>query len=236
MNREEFLSQLERLLYDIPVQEREEALEYYNGYFDDAGNEKEAEVIQELGSPGKVAAIIKADLSGNEADYEEYTEQGYQDVRFDEKDMLKETNHYHQEESRYGQHTQKKRSGLTWGLVIVLVILTSPIWAGGGLGILGVLFGLIVGVLGIIAAIGIGGAALLIAGITAIVLAIIRLISSPGIFLIVAGGGMVAVAIAILILLVFLWIVGKGFPIVFRGCVDFLQRIFYKGRKGGQRV
>ena len=224
MNREEFLSQLERLLYDIPAQEREEALEYYNGYFDDAGKEKEAEVIQELGSPGKVAAIIKADLSGNEADYEEYTEQGYQDVRFDKKDMLKETNHYHQEESRYGQHTQKKRSGLTWGLVIVLVILTSPIWAGGGLGILGILFGLIVGVLGIIAA------------ITAIVLAIIRLISSPGIFLIVAGGGMVAVAIAILILLVFLWIVGKGFPIVFRGCVDFLQRIFYKGRKGGQRV
>ena len=217
MNREEFLSQLERLLYDIPAQEREEALEYYNGYFDDAGKEKEAEVIQELGSPGKVAAIIKADLSGNEADYEEYTEQGYQDVRFDKKDMLKETNHYHQEESRYGQHTQKKRSGLTWGLVIVLVILTSPIWAGGGLGILGVLFGLIVGVLGIIAAIGIGGVALLIAGIT-------------------AGGGMVAVAIAILILLVFLWIVGKGFPIVFRGCVDFLKRIFYKGRKGGQRV
>ena len=81
MNREEFLSQLERLLYDIPAQEREEALEYYNGYFDDAGNEKEAEVIQELGSPGKVAAIIKADLSGNEADYEEYTEQGYQDEK-----------------------------------------------------------------------------------------------------------------------------------------------------------
>ena len=44
MNREEFLSQLERLLYDIPAQEREEALEYYNGYFDDAGKEKEAEV------------------------------------------------------------------------------------------------------------------------------------------------------------------------------------------------
>ena len=65
MNREEFLSRLERLLYDIPAQEREEALEYYNGYFDDAGKEKEAEVIQELGSPGKVAAIIKADLSEN---------------------------------------------------------------------------------------------------------------------------------------------------------------------------
>lgn len=44
---------------------------------------------------------------------------------------------------------------------------------------------------------------------------------------------MVAVAIAILILLVFLWIVGKGFPIVFRGCIDFLQRIFIREEKEG---
>ena len=234
MNREEFLGQLERLLYDIPVQEREEALEYYRGYFDDAGEEKEAEIIQELGSPGKVAAIIKADLSGTESEYGEYTEQGYQDFRFDEKEMLKETDN-RQRENRYTQHKKKKRSGTTWGLVIVLVILTSPVWAGGGLGLLGALVGLVVGVLGIIAAIGVGGIALLIGGIMAVVLAIINLISSPGIFLIVAGGGMIAVAVALLILVVFLWIVGKGFPAAFRGCVNFLQRIFYRGRKGRMR-
>ena len=187
MNREEFLSQLERLLYDIPAQEREEALEYYNGYFDDAGKEKEAEVIQELGSPGKVAAIIKADLPEMKQTMKSIRNRVIRMCVLIRKICSKKQIHYHQEESRYGQHTQKKRSGLTWGLVIVLVILTSPIWAGGGLGILGVLFGLIVGVLGIIAAIGIGGVALLIAGITAIVLAIIRLISSPGIFLIVPG-------------------------------------------------
>ena len=29
MNREEFLRQLERLLYDIPESERREAMEYY---------------------------------------------------------------------------------------------------------------------------------------------------------------------------------------------------------------
>lgn len=232
MNREEFLSQLERLLYDIPAQEREEALEYYNGYFDDAGKEKEAEVIQELGSPGKVAAIIKADLSENEAEYGEYTEQGYQDIRFDEKDMLKESN-YHREENRYGQHTQKKRNGLTWGLVIVLVILTSPIWAGGGLGILGTLVGLIVAVVGIVVAIGVGGTALLIAGLIAVVLAFASLLSSPAVFLIVAGGGMVAVAIGILTLIVFVWLIGKGFPSVFRGCVNFFQRILYR-RNGGR--
>lgn len=233
MNREEFLSQLERLLYDIPAQERKEALEYYNGYFDDAGEEKEAEVIQELGSPGKVAAIIKADLSESAEEYGEYTEQGYQDVRFDEKDMLKETDHA-REENRYGQHTQKKRNGLTWGLVIVLVILTSPIWAGGGLGILGALAGLVVGIVGIIVAIGVGGTALLVGGLIAVVLAFINLLSSPAVFMIVAGGGMVAVAIGIFILLVFVWLIGKGFPSAFRGCVNFIQRILYRGRKGGR--
>ena len=88
MNRKEFLEQLERLLYDIPPQEREAALDYYSSYFDEAGEEKESSVIQELGSPGKVAAIIKADLKENENNhYGEYTEYGYSDERFDYREM-----------------------------------------------------------------------------------------------------------------------------------------------------
>ena len=65
MNRKQFMEQLERLLSDISEAERQEALEYYEGYFDDAGPENEGEVIRELGNPGKVAAIIKADLQEN---------------------------------------------------------------------------------------------------------------------------------------------------------------------------
>ena len=87
MNRKEFLAQLERLLWDIPVQEREEALEFYNSYFDDAGEENESSVIQELGSPGKVAAIIKADLGESRKEYGEYTETGYSDGIFDDRNM-----------------------------------------------------------------------------------------------------------------------------------------------------
>ena len=56
MNRKQFMEQLERLLSDISEAERQEALEYYEGYFDDAGPENEGEVIRELGNPGKVAA------------------------------------------------------------------------------------------------------------------------------------------------------------------------------------
>lgn len=33
MRKKEFLEQLERLLWDIPEQERKEALEFYENYF-----------------------------------------------------------------------------------------------------------------------------------------------------------------------------------------------------------
>ena len=37
MNRIEFMKQLEKLLGDISESERQEALDFYNNYFDDAG-------------------------------------------------------------------------------------------------------------------------------------------------------------------------------------------------------
>lgn len=78
MNRREFMAQLERLLNEIPENERLEALRFYNDYFDEAGPENEAQVIQDLGSPGRVAAVIRANLNGNR-DQGEFTEHGYRD-------------------------------------------------------------------------------------------------------------------------------------------------------------
>lgn len=65
MNRVDFMNQLERLLQSIAPGEREEALQYYNDYFDDAGKENEQEVIEALGNPARVAENIKRDLLGN---------------------------------------------------------------------------------------------------------------------------------------------------------------------------
>lgn len=80
MSRKEFMDQLEQLLSDIPKEERTEALTYYNGYFEDAGEENEESIIQELESPQKVARIIKADMGLSEE--HQYTESGYEDTRF----------------------------------------------------------------------------------------------------------------------------------------------------------
>lgn len=62
MRREEFLKELEELLRDLPELERREALQYYTDYFEDAGREEEAAVIEELGSPKLVAQKIKEGL------------------------------------------------------------------------------------------------------------------------------------------------------------------------------
>lgn len=61
MNKDNFLMRLEQLLYEIPREEREEAMDYYRSYFDDAGPENEAAVIEELESPQMIAdSIIEA--------------------------------------------------------------------------------------------------------------------------------------------------------------------------------
>lgn len=62
MNRFEYMRRLEDLLSDISPSEKEEALTYYNDYFNDAGQENEQKVIEELGSPEQVAAGVKEGL------------------------------------------------------------------------------------------------------------------------------------------------------------------------------
>lgn len=70
MNREDFLMRLSSLLQDVSEAEREEALQYYEDYFDDAGRDKEEEIIDSLGSPAEVAKSIKKELFGIETEEE----------------------------------------------------------------------------------------------------------------------------------------------------------------------
>lgn len=60
MNRGEFLAKLRLQLRDFSAEEREEALKFYEEYLDEAGPEQESAVLAELGSPEKVARIIRA--------------------------------------------------------------------------------------------------------------------------------------------------------------------------------
>ena len=66
MNRHEYMARLEAGLAGIPGGERDEAMAYYEEYFDEAGPQNEERVIGELGSPERVAEQIKADFAAKE--------------------------------------------------------------------------------------------------------------------------------------------------------------------------
>ena len=82
MTRDGFMKELAYLLQDIQDEDKEDALQYYMDYFDEAGPEREDEVIRELGSPERIAAIIRSDIAGHLENGGEFTESGYQDERF----------------------------------------------------------------------------------------------------------------------------------------------------------
>lgn len=75
MNRTEFMKILEQSLSVLSESEKEEALQYYEDYLNDAGIENEQEVMEELGAPELLAETIKAGLNGGGTG--EYTERGY---------------------------------------------------------------------------------------------------------------------------------------------------------------
>ena len=58
MTKGDYLAQLAHKLRVLPENERQDALEYYDGYLSDAENERTA--IAQLGSPGEVSANILA--------------------------------------------------------------------------------------------------------------------------------------------------------------------------------
>ncbi len=211
MTREQFLFQLEQLLLDLPQEEREEALVYYREYLSDAGPENEAAVIEELGTPQKVAASIKDGLQSGGGTVEQ-PPQMRGAVPTDGKRSAK----------RQGDSRSK------WILIILVAVFTFPLW----IGVAGTAFGLILaavltvfGVSIAIAAIAVVG---IIGGVIAAIVGIVRF--ATGGFasgLMTFGVGMLLVALGCLCAVLMLLLFGKFVPWLLRA----VSNLFHRGRK-----
>lgn len=62
MSKYEYLAQLEKLLAALPTEERQDAMRYYEEYFDAAGEDKAEQTAAELGDPATVAHKILEDF------------------------------------------------------------------------------------------------------------------------------------------------------------------------------
>lgn len=252
MSRKEYLDRLMFLLQDIPDNEKKEALEYYTGYFEDAGEGEEEHVIATLGSPEKVAAMIKYDLDGVDREAGEYSEKGYQDTRFGENNKVPEVRETYKQSdtgreyrrretySNYnGQNGQNgyndrnagrgQKRGLSSGWIILLCILAVPV----GIPILATAFALVVAVLATAFALVAAAAGIMfvfiVCGILMIISGIASLIAAPANALLLGGGGLLMLALGILMVLACVMLVGKFVPWLVRGIVDLIGKIFRRG-------
>lgn len=82
MSRAEFMEKLEYLLQDLSEDDREDGIAFYRDYLDEAGPEREEEVLQKFGSPERIASIIRSDLKEDMEDGGAFTENGFEDERF----------------------------------------------------------------------------------------------------------------------------------------------------------
>ena len=245
MTRDAFMKELAYLLQDISEEDRQDALQYYRDYFDDAGPEREAAVLRELGSPERVAAIIRANLAGQDADGGEFTDSGYEDRRFSEPEKpLAQRNG----PGSGGQGPQAGRTGagrpgsapgrkppftsrpLKIILWIILLVLLFPVLLGVGSGLLGILVGIAALLFGLFLLLGILTLAFLATGIFMIPFGVVVLFSQPAGGLMTAGTGLAFLGGGLLLLALSLLFYGRFVPALVRGAVDAADRLIHKRR------
>ncbi len=234
MNRSEFMARLEKLLTGISEEERSEALQYYEDYFDDAGPANEQKVIQELGSPEKVAATIRAGMEDNGAQSGEFTENGYVDDRFEEKEtpVTRKDQGVHEEQSE--RKTDKPWTSRILKLVLVIAIIAAcpfliPIAVVvviAVLVIIAVAFGFFAVLVVLSAAVAFLGVMVIIAGITQIGAMLPSALATVGAGLLLLAVGLIAVAATVKLCIVM-------YPALFRMIVNACRKLIYGRRKSG---
>ncbi len=216
MSRDQFMKELAQQLQSLPAEDRQDALQYYNDYFDEAGPEREAEILRALGSPRQAAAAIRSARENGAFSEGEFTEQGYQDKRFS------------QPAQELARSANTSRSLLKPILFLIVLCAAVPYFFGIGGSLLGILCVLLAFAAFFLFILGIFTAAALIAGILLIPAGILQLLAAPLNAGLTAGSGAACLGIGLLLLLLSLAFCGQLLPSVFRSAIDTLNRFVHR--------
>ncbi|MBR5800295.1 MAG: hypothetical protein IKY23_09565 [Lachnospiraceae bacterium] len=220
MSRWEFMRQLEELLSDISPAEREEALQYYNDYLNDAGKENEQDVIAALGTPEQVAAIVKDGLAENAQGA--FTDNGFVNGSVVQNEVINRDNI-----TSGGQYagsttqteTKEKEKLPTWAIVLLVIggIILSPVIIGLATSALGAIFSAFAAVIGIAFAFVVVTIALFVAAFVLVGIGIGNMFNNPLLALGLIGVGFVLAAISILFMVLAYLLFSKGVPALVKG-------------------
>lgn len=221
MNKEAFIRRLRELLVGLPQNEAAEAIKYYEDYFADAGAENEAKVIEELGSPEKVAANIRADLGmeGAGNDYAGNTPSG--GIYSSGSRQGSDGNYYTGDaggapsDGSYHVYTDPPKEKHT-ALWIVLAICTCYLWIPLLFVVLVLVFVAIIVACALSFAFGVTAFAIGVTAIAMIGVAIVRMFISPAGGLVLLGAGLVAAGLTIFSMYLVFRLFGTAIPALFR--------------------
>lgn len=231
MNRSEFLQALAEKLQCVTPEERAEALQYYNEYLDEAGPDDEERVIAELGSPERVANIIRANTPG--AVFNSAAPKAPQPPKYDfppsATQAASASPTYSQTAPAYQAAPQgQTKPQYTW-LGILLLVLLAPIWGSIVIAIVSLLVGLAAAIIGV-----------LFGGVASIAAAIFGIVTVGSSFALGMGSGLVSLGTCLLALALGLWMTCgmtlaliRFIPWGIRKCVACVQWFVRKVAKNG---
>lgn len=240
MNREEFLTRLEGMLQSISPTEKEEVLQYYRDYFEDAGPENEQSVIEALGDPADIAENIKKDLQGDDgsrATASDHAVMEYGSPEACERDNYNgspkagERGNYYDSRTSHADTgyrepvpAEKRMPGWAIVLLTLLIVFASPVL----IGLLGVLFGLLVTWFALIFSFGVTAVALFAVLFVLIIVGAMCVTLDPLVGLALAGGGLICGGIGLMFLMLTVAMAGILTPGIFSG----LGWLFGRRKKG----
>ncbi|MCB6366140.1 DUF1700 domain-containing protein [Intestinibacillus massiliensis] len=207
MNKEEFLSALDRALGGLPPEERQNAMQYYEDYLEDAGEGHEAEAIAGLGSPEAVAQAILND---------------YRDL----------APHGGGASGASGapQEPRPIKRGISPWLLLVIVLLAIPVGVPLAAGLGGALIGVLAAVFAVLVCLFLIPLILCIVGMAVLFAGCGALFTAPASAVLAIGGALVCLSLGVLSALLLIKLCMLFIPPVVRGVVSLCRKPFEKRR------
>lgn len=214
MNRDEFLRQLELLLSGISEEERQDAMEFYRSYFEEAEGSDE-DVIAELESPQKAAESILKNLGieGNGSYYNSYANR-------DEE--------YYRNLNNTVNNLNGGKTESSWNVWMVLfLVLTSPIWLTLVLMAACVLLAVVIAIFAVAVAVVAVMAAFIISGFVLIGTGFSCMFSvGVPVGLGLAGAGLLVLALGVMAIVLVVWVFGWFLPWALKGIWKLCKKPF----------
>lgn len=180
MTRQEYMEQLKKYLKRLPKEDYENAIEYFSEYFDEAGPQKEQQVMKELGEPKEAARELLLNL--------------LQESVENDQDIVEEKAAVQPEAASGG----KKRSPGKIILLAILVLCASPVSLALLVGVLAVLLAVVVTATAVIFSLGITSIAATAGGIVTVGFGATLVLKSAAAACMMVGGGFLMTGLGIL--------------------------------------